>query len=355
MRYFAGWGTLLEQCFDELCHFTGRRPDFICDNAIEKQGKALRGIPCVPFAAARNDPDAEFFITVRNHRGIAQQIASLGHKRIHCVHFERSYYKLARITPWPAPSCPPPALPSDFFRGKNVLITGASRGLGAQLAIELAFLGANLTLHARKIEHLEKTRAACQAFGQGVDCFAADLEHTTEVQTLIQALLHSTEPDIIYNNAAVSPPLPSSHYQIPASDFDLCFRINTLAPILLANALIPGMAARGFGRVVNISTELQYQPAIAAYACSKAAIDKFVCDLAPSLEGSGVAINLVNPGSLRTEMHPTGLHPVESAINGLLVAALLEQGNGRWISAQDYSGLSLNEAHTAAISRLETT
>lgn len=354
MKYLAGWGTLLEQCFDEICHFIGLRPDFICDNAIEKHGKTLHGIPCIPFAAARNDPDAEFFITIRNHRGIARQLASQGHQRIHCVHFERSYYKLTRITSWPPPSQSSPTFPSDFFYGKNILVTGASRGLGARLAIELASLGANLTLHARKIEHLETTKTACQKFGHSVDVFATNLEHPEKVQAMIQAL-RATGLGIIYNNAAFSPSLHTDHYQIPANDFELCFKINALAPILLANAFIPDMQARGFGRVINISTELQHHPASAAYACSKAALDKFVADLAPTLAGTGVNINLVNPGSLRTDMNPRGEQAVESAVNGLLLAALLEQGNGRWISAQDYSGLPLQEAYSEAISRLETT
>lgn len=356
MKYFAGWGPLLEQCFDELCHFIGQRPDFICDNASEKHGRTLHGIPCVAFDVARDDPDAEFFITVRKHRDIAREIESLGHKRIHIVHFERSYYKLTRIVPWRAESLQHRPFPADFFQDKNVFISGASRGLGATLAVKLAALGSNLTLHARQIEHLEKTRAACLAHGQRVDTVAADLERPDEVQRLIRELMRGTSgPDIIYNNAAVPPVAPANLYQIPASDFERCFRINALAPMLLANAFIPTMLARHFGRIVNVTTEAQYRPAIAAYTCSKAALDKFVCDLAPTLQGSGVAITLVNPGALRTDMNPTGGAPVETAINGLLVAALLEQGNGCWIAAQDYAGLSPDEVYAEALCRLERT
>ncbi len=353
MKYFAGWGTLLEQCFDELCHFIGERPDFICDNAIQKHGRKLHGVPCINFDTARNDPDAEFFITVRNYHGIARQIENQGHRCIRIVHFERGYYKLSRITLWdnrPIPSLP---FPTDFFRGKNIFISGASRGLGASLAVHLAALGANLTLHARRLEHLKKIQAACKVYGQEVAVMAADLEDQTETQALIDKLMHTAnEPDILYNNAAVPPKAPANQYQILSSDFERSFRINTIAPILLANAFLPAMLARKFGRIVNVSTESQHRPAIAAYTCSKAALDKFVFDLAPTLDGTGVAINLVNPGALRTDMNPTGAQPVESAINGLLVAALLEQSNGCWISAQDYNGLSLDEAHAEAITRL---
>jgi len=356
MKYFAGWGPLLEQCFDELCHFIGQRPDIICDNASEKHGRTLHGIPCAAFDVARNDPDAEFYITVRNHRDIARQLESQGHRRIHVACFERGYYKLTRITPWNKPPPEPRTFPGDFFRGRNALITGASRGLGACLALRLAALGCNLTLHARRIEHLEKTRAACRTHGQRIDTVAADLECPDAVQALIDALMDTPNgPDIIYNNAAVPPVVPASHYQIPAGDFERCFRINALAPMLLTNAFIPAMLARNFGRIVNVTTESQFRPAIAAYTCSKAALDKFVSDLAPTMNGTGVAINLVNPGALRTDMNPNDGKPVDTAINGLLIAALLEQGNGRWIAAQDYAGLSLDEAYAEAHARLERT
>lgn len=355
MKYFAGWGTLLEQCFPELCSAVGRRPDFICDSAPGKHGKALHGIPCIPFEAASDDPDAEFFITVRKYQSVAEQLKAQGYSNIHVVHFDRSYHKVVRISPHNTQPRSIIPFPSDFFEGKNILVTGASRGLGAQLAVKLASLGADLILHARETTHLEHTRNQCMAFGRRVDSLAADLESAEETGKLIEDLA-TRHPiiDIIYNNAAISLPAPADNYHIPRQDFEKSFKVNALAPILIASAFIPKMLAASFGRIVNVSTSIQYQPLAAAYATSKAALDKFVFDLAPTLNGTNVAINLVNPGSLRTDMNrENGLHPVESALNGLLVAALFEHGNGRWICAQDYSNLSLDEAHTEVIQRLE--
>lgn len=353
MKYFAGWGTLLEQCFDELCHCVGQRPDYICDNSHAKQGKAFRGIPCISFDAAKNDPEAEFFITVRKHRELTEQIRSLGFNRIHLAHFDRGYHKLVRISPGGRSPAPASAFPADFFLGKKILVTGASRGLGADLAGALSALGSDLVLHARTVEHLEKTLARCSAHGHGVRTVAADLEHSAEIEQMFRELTHAgCAPDIVYNNAGYSPPLPDGPYSISPMDFERCFRINALAPMLIANTVIPGMLARGFGRVVNVSTALQYQPLSAAYATSKAALDKFVSDLAPTLDGTGVAINLIDPGSLETDMNPGGLYPASSALNGLLLAALYAESNGRWLSAQDYSNLSRDDAHSEAIFRL---
>jgi len=75
--------------------------------------------------------------------------------------------------------------------------------LGARLAIELASLGANLSLHARKIEHLETTKTACQKFGHGVDVFAANLEYPEKVQAMIQGY---AQPD--WTSSITTPPPP---------------------------------------------------------------------------------------------------------------------------------------------------
>lgn len=353
MKYFVGWGTLLEQCFDELCDRIGAPPDFICDNAPLKQGQMLRGISCIPLDSTKDDPEATFVITTRRHGELAEQIRNLGHRDIRIAHFDRSYHKLVCLSPCPPANQQTIPYPTDFFHGKYILVTGASRGLGALLAVALAAQGANLLVHAREPGHLSDTLARCKALGCDAVPLAADLEQAQAIDSLIRKAMEAAPTiDILYNNAGYSPALPDSPYQISPHDFERCFRINTLAPILLMNAVIPGMLSRGFGRVINVSTALQYQPLVAAYATSKAALDKFVADLAPTLDDTGVAIDLVDPGSLRTDMNPTGLHPANSALNGLQLAALYAQCNGRWISAQDYAGLSLDEAHTEAIRRL---
>ena len=352
MKYFAGWGTLLEQCFDELCERIGGLPDFICDNAPEKQGRSLHGIPCISLDQTKNDPHAEFFITVRRHRELAEQIRQLGHRHIRIAHFDRGYHKFVFLGPYPAIALPAAPYPKDFFRGKHVLITGASRGLGSCLARTLAAQGANLLLHARDTAHLADMHARCRDLGGNVKLLAADLEQPQAIDSLIREAMGAVPAiDVLYNNAGYAPPLADTPYRIPPQDFERCFRINALAPILLASACIPGMLSRGFGRIVNVSTALQYEPRNSAYATSKAALDKFVADLAPTLDDTGVAISLVDPGSLQTDMNPSGLYSAASAVNGLLIAALHAKCNGRWISAQDYARLSLDEAHAEALHR----
>ena len=104
------------------------------------------------------------------------------------------------------------------------------------------------------------------------------------------------------------------------------------------------MISKGYGKVVNITSSISGKPNAMHYACSKAALDKYVIDLHSSLHDSGVSISSVNPGWLRTPMTGfQGLHDVESAINGVMLPLLLDL-NGCWIQAQDFAGMSLQSA-----------
>jgi 3-oxoacyl-[acyl-carrier protein] reductase len=141
-------------------------------------------------------------------------------------------------------------------------------------------------------------------------------------------------------------PCGSDIWNISTEDFLTHYIVNTIAPIRICYRLIPQMVQGGFGRVVNISSTIQKRPAEMAYACSKAALSKFVYDLAPSLEGTGVMMSLVCPGYVRSDMGGSKApYPVESVIPGALLGAIMDCDiNGRWFIAQDYAGLSIAAA-----------
>jgi NAD(P)-dependent dehydrogenase (short-subunit alcohol dehydrogenase family) len=107
--------------------------------------------------------------------------------------------------------------------------------------------------------------------------------------------------------------------------------------------------------VINISTHIHGQPAEMAYSVSKAALDKFVHDLAPTLQGTGVMMSLADPGWVRTDAGgPHATHPVESVVPGILLGAVLGDNiNGCRFSAQEYAGLSIEEACSKARRRLQ--
>jgi len=176
--------------------------------------------------------------------------------------------------------------------------------------------------------------------GVTVHQVAAELSDSAAVQalaTVVQAICGSL--DILYNNAAIMTPYHENYLDAVAAEYELSFRVNTIAPILLCNYFLPGMTAQKWGRIVNVTSGIKDQPELMAYAASKAALDKYVFDMAPKLAASGVTMNLLDPGWLRTDLGgPNAPGAVESVLPGALVPVLATDGiSGQFLRAQDYA------------------
>ncbi len=350
---FFGVGVSLTDCYSELVSILGREPDFLCDNASGKWGASFHGIGCIsPEELAPLAKNTSVVITVRRYEPIWLQLKEMGVNKIFVACFDRAYDIVSAVKPLAIERS---ALPSDKpaiqTRGRWTLVTGASRGIGRKIALEMAGLGSNVILHCRREENAAAVAATCADAGVQVKIIAAELGDDHEVERMLEVLLKGFPPvDFLFNNAALSLDCGPDPFNISSMDFSCHYAVNTIAPIRIAYRLIPGMKQRGFGRIVNISSTIQKQPLAMAYACSKAALNKFVHDLAPSLKGTGVAISLTCPGFVRTDMGgPDAPCGIESVAPGVLLGAVLDADvNGRWFLAQDYSGLSLNEAMAKA-------
>ncbi|HEX2959998.1 MAG TPA: SDR family oxidoreductase [Chitinispirillaceae bacterium] len=223
--------------------------------------------------------------------------------------------------------------------GKWALITGASRGIGKLVVQALAERGCNCILHSRDIAHTAEITEKLKTKVVTVHQLQAELSDSVQVRRLAEdAETISGGIDILYNNAAIMTSYHTDYYQTFELEFLKSFTINTIAPILLCNSIIPQMIKRGFGRVVNVTSGIKDEPQLMAYAASKAALDKYVYDMAKCIKGTGVCMNLLDPGWLRTDLGgPNAPNSVETVLPGALVPILLEEEiSGKLFCAQEY-------------------
>ena len=178
--------------------------------------------------------------------------------------------------------------------GKRALVTAGSKGLGRGCAEALAAAGVDLVLNARGVEVLEATAAAIRAvYGVKVEVVAGDIT-TEEVRTRV--LERAAGVDILVTNAGGPPPGIWSDWS--RADFLRAIEANMLTPIFLMQALLPGMMARGWGRVVNITSQSVKAP-VAQLGLSNAAragLTGFVAGTARQVAPQGVTINNLLPG-----------------------------------------------------------
>lgn len=155
-------------------------------------------------------------------------------------------------------------------KGKWALITGASRGIGYHAAICMAKQGANLVLHSRDAKHCDKVLEEVKAMGVEAYVISAELSDLADVERMLKDIDEKgTEIDIVLNNAGVQVAYRNEYLETPMSDYDMSFRINTMAPMMICYHFIPKMVERGFGRIVNTSSGINLDPYQAGYSASK--------------------------------------------------------------------------------------
>lgn len=242
----------------------------------------------------------------------------------------------------------------NTLEGKWSLVTGASRGVGLHVSEGLAQLGSNLVLHSRELSHTEALASKLRAKGVQVVTVSGELSDQSQVdQFLDEALVKAGHIDVVYNNAAIMTPYTGAYFETSAEHYRTSFEVNVISLVRICNRLVPPMIARGWGRVINLTSGIQDQPELSAYSVSKAAVDKFVRDITGKLAGTGVQMNLLDPGWLRTDLGgPNAPNDPASVLPGALVPALLSDGvSGRFLCAQDYAGLALAAALEKALAK----
>lgn len=196
------------------------------------------------------------------------------------------------------------AASSKPFSQMTVLITGASKGIGAATAKRFAMAGINVAVHYRS-SHEEANDVAriCLDYGVKVLTIAADLRSMEQIKRMRDKLeQHDMLPDILVNNAGIA------HYgmltDMTEQDFDDVIATNLKSVFLCTQVFMPYMINQRYGRIINVSSVWGITGASCEvlYSASKGGINAFTKALAKELAPSGVTVNAIAPGIVRTEM-----------------------------------------------------
>ncbi|MHB8874901.1 MAG: SDR family NAD(P)-dependent oxidoreductase [Myxococcaceae bacterium] len=189
------------------------------------------------------------------------------------------------------------------LEGRVALVTGSSRGIGQAVALSLAQAGATLVLTSTREGGAEKTRRAVVALGREALAVVYDAARPGDADRLL-ASVHETfgAVDLLVNNAAVVKRAKLA--DTSDQDFERVLAVNLSGPFSLCRRIVPSMVSRGQGRVVNVSSisGTLGSPGLSAYCASKWGLNGLTRSLAAEVEGTGVMIAAVLPGSVDTAM-----------------------------------------------------
>ncbi|MDX6674575.1 MAG: hypothetical protein QOH11_1993 [Solirubrobacteraceae bacterium] len=195
-------------------------------------------------------------------------------------------------------------------RGKVVLVTGASSGIGRATALKIGAAGGTVLLVARRAEKLEEARREIDRAGGAAYVHACDLADEADIDRMVDEVLEGHgQVDVLINNAGRSIRRSIGRSYDRMHDFRRTMELNYFGPVKLILRLLPGMRERGWGQVVNVSS-LGVQtntPRFSAYVASKSALDAFSRSVASEVVDDGVHFSTVYMPLVRTPMiAPTG-------------------------------------------------
>ncbi|CAB4540551.1 MAG: SDR family NAD(P)-dependent oxidoreductase [Actinobacteria bacterium] len=186
--------------------------------------------------------------------------------------------------------------------GVLALVTGASRGLGREIAIGLANSGYKVIAVARSVSALD---SLARKHSGSIFAYECDVSDHKSVDRLAEQVIKEYGPvQVLVNAAGVFGPIDLIHKTDP-EQWAKTVLIDTLAPYFTTRAFLPGMLEKRWGRVINISSAAALHPPGAlnsAYGTSKVALNQFTRHLAAEIAGSGVTANVIHPGDVKTEM-----------------------------------------------------
>lgn len=189
------------------------------------------------------------------------------------------------------------------LEGKVAVITGASRGIGRAVALELARAGAQIAAVATRVESVQETVEACRAVGATAEAYGADVSEEASVKGLAAQILERfPKIDVLVNNAGIT--RDQLFLRMSVADFDRVLEVNLKGPFLVTQAFSRVLLKNRGARVINIASVvgLMGNAGQANYAASKAGLIAMTKSLAKEFASRGVLVNAVAPGYVATDM-----------------------------------------------------
>lgn len=212
--------------------------------------------------------------------------------------------------------------------GRIAMVTGASRGIGREIALGYARAGAHVILTARDEARLADVASEIDKFSGSADVVRLDVTDAAAVQRAIDGVVaRHGRLDVLCNNAGVSN-ARGPVAEVSPEAFTGVQAVNLIGLFACCHAALPHMISAGCGRIVNVSSgaAIMCNPGESAYAASKAAVNALTIAMAKEVQASNVLVNAMSPGSVRTDMNPTSDVPPSEAVPTAVWLASLPDG-----------------------------
>jgi NAD(P)-dependent dehydrogenase (short-subunit alcohol dehydrogenase family) len=226
------------------------------------------------------------------------------------------------------------------------LVTGGGRGIGREIALALAAQGVTVAVVGRGLERLSETAEEARRLGVRTLALAMDVTDGESVAAGHARVASDLGPvDVLVNNAGIAESAPFARTD-PAM-WDRHLRVNVTGPYLCTREVLPGMLARGWGRVINVASlaGLYGAPYVTAYTASKHALVGLTRALAAEVSGKGITVNAICPGYVATDMTWDGARNIatrtgKSFADAVAAMARINPG-GRLIEPAEVAALAL--------------